>query len=262
MASDGAFSINALLFGDHLSLAQRCLSSLLSYADWSFVADVRIGMNDVCSETTRYVREVCGYLDKAGVRWLLFIPERNVGKYPLMRKMLYVEPSPAQYTMWLDDDSALRGSIFSELLRKMMGADMLGAVYEQSIAGQQWQWVQSQPWYANKLQPQNRKFKFATGGWWLIRSEILRRWNWPSPDIWHNGGDQMLGELIRQQGLRLRQHRSSVWINADEHGRISAAKRRGMHQKSIGVVMPPMRCPEFDFRVCRSPLSANDGELA
>jgi hypothetical protein len=44
-------------------------------------------------------------------------------------------------------------------------------------------------------------YRFATGGWWVANMDFLRRWDYPFKALHHNGGDSILGEVLRQQGL-------------------------------------------------------------
>ena len=53
----------------------------------------------------------------------------------------------------------------------------------------------------------------------------------------HRGGDVLLGELIRSQGLKLANYKKGVAINADDNGKESASKRRGYDEQPIGVTM-------------------------
>ena len=84
---------------------------------------------------------------------------------------------------------------------------------------------------------------FATGGWWVVRREILTRWDWPWAVLKHNGGDCTLGELFYQQNLRLKNFHDEVAINADERqGGDSTARPRAKHQRLVwsdGITVPP-----------------------
>jgi hypothetical protein len=81
--------------------------------------------------------------------------------------------------------------------------------------------------------------RFATGGFWVIKTELLYRYNYPWPELDHNGGDSLLGELCLQQDLRLQQFKEGVKINASRDGKESAAKRRGTSQKPLGHDFQP-----------------------
>ena len=51
----------------------------------------------------------------------------------------------------------------------------------------------------------------------------------------------MLGELLRQQGLRIKKFNTGVAVNADENGRESRSKKRGYDSPPIGYnFVPPV----------------------
>ena len=231
------FTIAVLLYGDYPELAQRCLSSITSTIKISDL-NLRVGLNEVAPHIVSWVKS--------------FVPEeniweydKNINKYPLMRQMIHgMTPVETEYFMWFDDDSYLEGyevpkepywlSLVDE---KMQSSDLIGGVYTRHFQGKQREWIKDQPWFnKNNTDLDNRKsMRFATGGWWTIRSSLLYEYNYPWPELDHNGGDALLGELCRQQGLRLNTFRTGVKINADEHGKESEAKRRGTSQKMLGV---------------------------
>lgn len=229
------FSVNVLLYGDHLALAQRCLDSILSRLDPAYVAEIRIGLNEVCAATKAYVLEQTAPLADMT---LIYESAKNACKYPMMRRMFFDAERPIQspYIMWFDDDSAIVGPPevwWCGVYDAMARSDMLGDIWFMDAVGNQLAAVQAQPWYGGKKFRKNPRrgrecFHFATGGWWCIRTDIVRKWNYPWPELKHNGGDRMLGELLHQQGLTLRQFNSGVWINADAEGRRSMAPRRGV----------------------------------
>ena len=95
---------------------------------------------------------------------------------------------------------------------------------------------------------------FATGGWWIARREVLAQWDWPWPELKHNGGDCTLGELFYQQGLRLKNYHADVAINADFNGADSLAPPRAKHHKLLWFdfeenVFPDLSHQEFDIKI-------------
>jgi hypothetical protein len=162
-------------------------------------------------------------------------------KYPTMRQMFYeTTPSPLDlpYVMWFDDDSWIRNDAppnwFTMIENSMATTDMLGDIWWRRVQGNQWKFIQDQPWYAGKSIQPRQAVNFVTGGWWTIRSALLKRHNWPIPELDHCGGDMLLGELFRQQGHRMRRFKTGVAINANEAGKNSAAPRRGFSQHLCG----------------------------
>jgi len=103
--------------------------------------------------------------------------------------------------------------------------DMLGQQWRKRLTPEQQLWVREQRWCVT---PPAAQAVFCTGGWWTIRSAVLAQYDWPTRDLRHKGGDMMLGELCRQQGLRVGKYDRGVRINADAEGRHSKAARRGL----------------------------------
>ena len=229
-------TICVLLYGDYPRLAERCLRSItetISEPD----LQLRIGLNAVSPAVAAWVKS-----------WVppeaIWESAENIHKYPMMRQMFYgTRPVETEYMMWFDDDSYLEGyeirrggAYWLDRVRKaMQEADVIGSTYTRQLVGNQREYIASRPWYGGKTLPARHRFKFATGGWWVARMDKLRQWDYPWADLDHCGGDAMLGELVRQQGLRLRQFREGVKINADESGRESKAARRGFTQNLLGA---------------------------
>lgn len=227
MISD--YTICVLLFGDYNKLARRCLVPLRGLREQT---DVRVGLNQVCENT----REIAAAVATTGHIWEY---TENRHKYPVMREMIQgVAPITTPYTMWFDDDSYIDVPLdhfFGAVDKTMANADMLGSLYTLGWIGQQREFVRSQSWYNGKDPNDHPKIRFATGGWWCIRTELLYKFNYPWPDLDHRGGDVMLGELMYQQDLRLKHFKYGVKINADDAGRESQAARRGFDQPPFGA---------------------------
>lgn len=237
------FTILVLLYGDHLNLADRCLRSIAETIRAGDLANLRVGMNAVCNETRDWVRA--------------WVPDEciwefsdNRHKYPAMREMIHGRQRiTTPYTMWFDDDSFLvdhkLGQIhpgdywLASVEAAMVNSDMLGAIYGIDWQGKQRDWVQDQPWYKGKSPDGRPKIRFATGGWWTIRTDLLYGWNYPWPELDHRGGDVMMGEMCFQQGFRLNRFSDGVRVNADVNGVQSKAPRRGFDQKPIGYDYHP-----------------------
>lgn len=226
-----SFTICALLYGDHFSLAQRCLEPLFKLSA-SGAVELRIGMNEVCIQTKEYV---AANNDSADI-----VTEANpqVYKYPMMRRLFNEKPITSDYVMWFDDDSYIKDTDLSFWLRsvssQMTSCDMLGSVYVIPYGNDQKSWCRTQPWYKGKPIPD--KPKFATGGWWCIKTEVIKRFDWPTVNLKHCGGDVALGVLLEQNNLTLRHFKDGVAVNADDSGKESAAPRRGASrtEKPIG----------------------------
>lgn len=228
-------TVAVLLYGDHHDLAERCLTSLKPLVKTGRVR-VRLGLNQVCDATKDLV---ASFHDSA----MIVESSENLKKYPMMRRMFYDTPLETDFVMWFDDDSYLKDAAVStpevwlDEVEALLSttADMIGSPYGINLRSRQHEWIMKQPWYANKTVKPGKVVMFATGGWWAIRSSVLRTYDWPPTGLLHRGGDVMLGELLRQCGLRLKSFRKGVAINADIFGRESASPRRGFDEPPIGV---------------------------
>jgi hypothetical protein len=251
------FTVCVLFYGDYPALAQRCLGSVLATARASHVAEIRIGFNEVSKQTRRSVHEM---LAKTEVPVRIYDSGKNVMKYPLMRRMFYDDEHPIEssYLMWFDDDSCLTTADvgwWAGVAKRLKIADMLGHVWVKRMEGNQREGIKAQPWYNGKLMPRHHRMKFATGGWWAARKEIILDWNYPWPALHHNGGDSTLGEMIRQQGYKLVSFKDGLWINADDKGTQSGAKRRGVQTKSVwhafhpDYPIPDLSHHDFDIEI-------------
>lgn len=233
--SSPKFTVCALLYGNHTDLARRCLEPVLKLSE-SGLVELRVGLNEASDDTSNYVTENRGLCT-------IYEADPQIFKYPMMRRMFYEQPLTTDYVMWFDDDSYIKDPEPAEWLKSvetsMSSCDMLGSVYVIPYGNDQKAWCQTQPWYTGK--PIKDKPKFATGGWWCIRSEVIKRFNWPIPELKHCGGDVALGVLIDQNNLRLKHFNNGVAINANEVGKESSAARRGASrtEKPIGKGFTP-----------------------
>lgn len=205
-----AFSINVLLYGPYTDLARRVLDSLrvgLQVEPPGRSVDLRIGLNAVSSETKQYVWEVVG---RFPVPCYVYEPPHNVGKYPLMRRMFYDVQCPlADEIMWFDDDSYLDPACgrewwdqAHEWSKKYVVSGRIHLIRQRK---QQYLGIMEQPWCKKRDLHARSNFKFVTGGWWIGSSRFIQHWNYPFPELYHNGGDSILGELVRQQSRQLGQ---------------------------------------------------------
>lgn len=256
------FSVNALFYGDQLWLAQRCLESIVASAQPPFVDDIRVALNEPSQEVVDYVYETLFRTHRdRGIPCYVFREKNfaNVCKYPLMRRMFHSTEYPLTSTqiMWFDDDSFIRDQRLDwwrSVSYAAREAAQLGSRYSIASRGKQHVAITQQPWYTGKQFNRGQKFTFLTGGWWVARTSVLKRWDYPFPVLRHNGGDSILGELLRQQRLPMVHWREGVAINADEQGVESKAPRRGLSGK--------VPWPWQDYEIGQQPdLSHHDFEL-
>jgi hypothetical protein len=235
------FTVCVLLYGEHTTLAKRCLDSIMG-VPWLGSVNIVIGMNAVCEDTRQFVYDTHGNRDGSTV----FDSEKNLCKYPMMRHMFYDETNGAlltEHVMWFDDDSyIIPGGVATNagwlsLLRQDMQTrgDMLGSKFTLRWQGDQKQWVRQQPWYNPDAGTDTKLLTFITGGWWVAKSAMLRACGYPWQSLSHNGGDSMFGEMCRHTGYKQGAYvRGGVAINADEYGVSHIAKRRGVSEPVIG----------------------------
>jgi len=226
--SNARFTVCVLLYGDHTDLAKRCLESIKPLVD---LIDLRIGLNEVSDDTEKYVRDQfagCCITDNQNPQ---------IFKYPMMRKLFKEFGELKEYTMWFDDDSFIKEtnpvSWLGSVEATMTQCDMLGSVYSINYTDDQKAWAKVQPWYNGRMV--SNKPRFATGGWWCIKSAILSKHDWPIPELRHTGGDVALGVMLNQQEYVLKHFNRGVAINADASGKESAAERRGFSGKERPV---------------------------
>lgn len=196
------FTVCGLLYGNHLELASRVLESISS--TW-LVGEIRLGLNEVSSDTFDFVCQWAAKKSK-NTKVSLYQPDNgaNVGKYPLMLRMF--SDITTDKIMWFDDDSYLENS--NEAWWKAVHVQskpyaVFGSLHRIRQRGKQYMAIPSQPWYTGKPVDSRHLYRFATGGWWIGDVSFLKKWNYPFPQLRHNGGDSILGELVRQQDAKL-----------------------------------------------------------
>jgi hypothetical protein len=228
-----SITVCCLLYGDYPDLALRCLGPIGKLR--GSVSDIRVGCNEVSERTLKVLSDTLS----TDSNMTVIKESPQIYKYPMMAKLFNVKPILSDYIMWFDDDSY----IFHENPEKWIKnvedfmsnskADMAGSLYVVPSSKNQIAWRRLHcPWYTdNNTGHQSR---FATGGWWIIKSEIIKKYGWPHPMLLHRGGDALLGELMRSQNLKLASYRSGVAINANSSGKESASERRGYDEKPIG----------------------------
>lgn len=232
------FSVCVLTYGDYPGLARRCLGSIIESSPWRYVADLRIGANNISDSTSavlvKMLDSLAGRVSIPVYSYAAGLGGERVGKYPLMRRMLYDAGLPlSDYVVWFDDDSFIDPSLGEAWWRDLASfvdandADMVGSLYRLTggYRPSQADGIRNSRWYAGK---EIGNPLFATGGWWAARSSVLAAWDYPFPEIDHNGGDSILGQLIHQRGYKLCAYKRGVYINWDgSRGGESRARRRG-----------------------------------
>ena len=231
------FTVCVLLYGDYPDLVERVLGGL-SRPAWRDTFQCRVGFNNL-SERSYVIAS--DHIRRAFPATMSYTGKTPFYKYPLMRRMLHESTVTTPYTLWFDDDSWVMSNApddWFEQIETCMETKKLhvaGAPYFVHLRGNQHMWIEDQPWYTGKEVSPRQSMDFITGGWLALRTELLYRFDWPVPDISHNGGDVMLGALCKQQGLRIGKFTNNLGINANDTGKCSTAKRRGAAITPVGV---------------------------
>jgi GT2 family glycosyltransferase len=214
-------TICVLAYGPHAALAKRLLSSIYDHTDPRLFY-LRAGLNEAGPATRKLFRDYAARFKNV----TLFTEPKNIFKYPIMRRIFYDAPLPSRWTLWCDDDTHFTRPDWLQ---------RLGLKIECSPDVMMWgkpyvlwrhdpfvlEWIKAAKWYrglhcVRGNDPQGRdatKFSFATGGFWAIRTDVLRQLNWPDPRLVHTTGDFLLGEALRQNRLTIGRFDYGVKIN-------------------------------------------------
>ena len=214
-------TICMLTYGANAKLAERFVTSLYATVDASLF-QLRVGLNEVEDGTRKL-------FDDFALRFgniQLFIEPQNRFKSPLMRRMFYDPSIGTEWVIWCDDDTHfVRADWFQRLCLKIEQhptIDMWGMIHKLwRRDGTIQDWIQAASWYRNLPLVRGQdldgndavEFVFATGGFWAIRTEILRQLDWPDPRLVQAHDDFLLGEALRQSNLTMGSFYSGVKIN-------------------------------------------------
>ena len=236
-------TIYCLLYGDFHPLHKRLLSSLLKRLP-DGVADVVIWCNLVCPATLEWLAK------NNRADWTCInSSSRNVPKYEVMRELFHEHTLPfhertipeTPWILWLDDDTHIVDDAWWEKTVEYIKAKQAENIcyvgqpwYVHYLEGQE-EFIKAAKWYRGMplerhptRNPKVRKpgIKFATGSYVWLRTDVMKQLNWPDPRLVHNGGDTLLGEAIRQQGLP----RHSFYFGV----KVNDGKRRGLSEAPAG----------------------------
>jgi hypothetical protein len=197
--------------------------------------EFRFGFNAVGDATRRTVDAFISAAD-CEVPVLLDSP-KNIYKYPMMRRLFHEQPIVPPLTMWFDDNSYLDPAVdtatwLTRIKTQLDHCSAVGSVYTQGLVGNQAGWIRAQPWFNGK--DPVPYVKYLASGWWATQTPLLQRFDWPTANIKHYGGDVMFGELLRQHDLQLCHFRDNVMIQANASGVESATPRRGFDAQPVG----------------------------
>jgi hypothetical protein len=233
------WSVCTVTYGDYPDLISKTLKSLHEQYN-SRVQDIRIGLNDVSEATFDAVMRWCSTFRLCPVYVYQEVNNKNVGKYALMRRMFYEHPSPltdSEAVMWFDDDSYLGPGVgdswWDTVESALARSTVVGLTHYISSRGNQYLGIKDQPWYTDAVVNKRHRFAFATGAWWVAKAPFLYRWDYPFKEIYHNGGDSILGELCRQQSAVVYDFKHFAQCNAKCCLK-GAARDDGVVQVNVG----------------------------
>ena len=211
------WTICVLFYGDHPQLCRRFLENIYRYTDPA-AFHLRAGMNAVCKETDTLLHEASEQYGNI----TLFPSSRNLFKCPMMNRMFHDPPLGTQWTVWFDDDSYVtRPSWMLDLalaMEKSPEAELFGSLRAVHVSSHLEKFILSARWYCGVPRHilQNTEcplIVFPVGGFWAIRTARILETQWPDPRLKHFEDDYLMGEAMRQQGVRMAHYESGVCIN-------------------------------------------------
>ena len=222
------------MYGDHSRLHLRLLQSLVKHLP-SGAARVVVWANEICHQTAEWLQR------QAPKDWEVVFSKENVPKYKAMRQMFHETHKPTTpWLIWFDDDSWVQQANWWPKTRKYIeegSGDLcyIGQLwFVHHLPGQQ-EFMKAANWYTGvpwQQCPTRRRdvrkpgINFAQGAYWWLRTDVMRKIDWPDPRLNHNGGDSLLAEAVHQQGLPFNRFHYGVKIND--------AGRRGYHERPAG----------------------------
>jgi hypothetical protein len=227
-------TIYALLFGNYYPLHIRLLTGLKKRVPPN-QAKVVIWGNQV-GEATKVWLAKNWILD-----WPVLMSTENVPKYRAMRRLFHSYPPQSEWVVWFDDDTRLVEESWWFTTRRYIedhhGENIcyVGEPWYVHHLPGQWDFIQKATWFKGRPPEQcptrmrgvtKPGITFAQGAYWWLRTDVLKALDWPDKRLNHNGGDTLLGEAVRQQGLPF--HKFSFGVKVND------ASRRGMQERPAG----------------------------
>lgn len=234
----GKLTVFVLCYGDYPGLARTCVESILATLPAERI-DLRIGLNQVCEETSRYAESL---RDRVGAA--LYPDAGDRRKYPAMRQMFNdpSRPIATPYLVWFDDDTKVVDPQWAVKLARLIAAHHAdgGRVYGSprlhdlrayERAGRNpMAWFRSAAWWKGRplalrdgrtTGPDGRCALFPVGYHWAMATHLVRDLDVPDRRIAHNG-DACLGFQLLQSDYKLIPYnvpeKSLVWCPTRENG--------------------------------------------
>jgi hypothetical protein len=175
----------------------------------------------------------------------IFAEPVNVFKAPLMRRMFREKPLATPWVIWFDDDSyPVRGDWLQRLtleIEREPEIDQWGRRYALwSQDAQIESFIENAPWYRGKPLVRNTapdgneawQFHFVTGGFWAVKSKVIRDLDWPDSRLVQANDDFLFGEALRQNDLQLGIFDYGVRINDWPRRNAAAPEVNQLRRKS------------------------------
>lgn len=236
---DRPFSAYLLLYGDFYDLHDAILTDLQHRAPPQM--DLTVWCNQVCARTLARLSKVkCTVVES----------KDNVPKYPAMRWM-FKKGVRHDWILWLDDDTRIMAEDWWAKTAPLLGrkdAYYVGQCWTCGDVANRAAFIQSSSWYRGKppaLIKNRPGVEFAIGGYWWLRKSIQQLIDWPDPRLRHCGGDTLLAEAVRQQGLPFTHFAYGIKVQ-------QKVSRRGLSEQPAGMngyIPPPTVIDESRLKI-------------
>lgn len=226
-----SFNTFLLLFGDDAKLQAQALDNIKERLPEHAQRSVRVWCNAVCAPTLERLRSE---------PFTVFESEVNVPKYILMRSF-FDRGIDQPWILWLDDDTRLDDGWWgtTEAYIQSKAKDNVCFVgpcwFTHDIMGRT-EFIKAAPWYRGlpwDMAKNGRPvINFPIGGYWWLRRDVREMIDWPDNRLSHNGGDTLLAEAVRQQGLPFHKFAEKVKVQILGAG---PEGRRGIKERPAGM---------------------------
>lgn len=230
-------TICVLTYGNYEHLARRCLQSVIENCDRSLYR-LMVGANAVSDGTKKYLQHL---FEEERID-ALYMSEENINKSPMMSYMF--RDVSSEFIWWFDDDSYItRSNVLNEWLHLAQQAPASTVMWGHRFFFNNEndfnhgmdvrRFVTSASWYRGKNPPSwepggkgeynfegkgtgDGRWFFITGGCWLIRTDAIKKLDWPDKRLIKRSDDIFLCEAIRQQDWNVQDIGSlGVQINSE-----------------------------------------------
>jgi GT2 family glycosyltransferase len=234
-------TVCVLAYGAHFPLAERFLTSLYQFTDPALF-QLRAGLNEVEPATLELFETFRTRMGNVE----LFVEPRNVFKSPLMRRLIHDPPVPSHWMIWCDDDTYFTRPDWLQRFALRIETHPHVAMWGMTHA--LWrrdefilEWIKAAPWYRGVDFLHGRdldgndaaEFRFATGGFWAIRTALLRELDWPDRRLVQANDDFLLGEALRQRRLEIGGFHYGVAINDAPRRNAGAQEVRRLMRREV-----------------------------